>query len=500
MNITSIQYLIFTVTIIVLYAVTPGKYRWLLLLTASYVFYSSFSAPYLLLILALVTIGTYLCGICISSSENPTGRNIYFWSGVIGNLSVLVGLKYLPFLNENLHALAKILNIKLDFQMGLFFVSIGVSYFAFQAIAYLVDVYLETLKPEKHLGYFALSMSFFPKLIQGPIERGGDILPQMRHLTNVERGNLYVGAHLFLWGLFKKVVIADRLAVFVNPIYADVSGHYGLSFIIATYLFAFQLYFDFSGYTDMARGVARCFNIKLTENFNSPYLAKSTADFWRRWHISFSSWILDYIFKPIQFNLRYWFKWGTPVALMVTFLASGLWHGAAWTYIFWGLIHGVYLSTGILFKKKINGFYKKIGFRKGKLFDWWNVFVTFHLVCFAWVFFRSNTLADGFHIIKSSIIDLPQSLMLLSEKHSVWSEHLMLGQSSIEFCSIILLILIVSCLPEFGKIKNQSKADMDDMDWFVRFPFWLRGVGYGIVLYLIAFCGASTQSFIYMQF
>ena len=284
MNITSIQYLIFTVTIIVLYAITPKKYRWLLLLTASYVFYSSFNAPYLLLTLALVTFGTYLCGVCIGSSENPAGRSIFFWSGVVGNLSVLAGLKYLPFLNENLHILSKILNIKLDYQMGLFFVSIGVSYFVFQAIAYLADVYLDTLKPEKHLGYFALSMSFFPKLIQGPIERGGNILPQMRHLT---------GAHLFLWGLFKKVVIADRLAVFVNPIYSDVSGHYGLSFIIATYLFAFQLYFDFSGYTDMARGIARCFNIKLTENFNSPYLAKSTADFWRRWHISFSSWILD---------------------------------------------------------------------------------------------------------------------------------------------------------------------------------------------------------------
>lgn len=500
MNITSIKYLVFTVAVLCIYAIIPSRYRWLLLLTASYLFYSSLNAPYLLLALAVVTISTYLCGLGIDSAVSPTRKKKYFWAGVIGNLFVLAGLKYLPFINENINNLAKALNTQMDFSIGFQFVAIGVSYFVFQAIAYLADIYLETLKPEKNLGHFALSMSFFPKLLQGPIERGESILPSMRQLTNIEWGNLKVGAHLFLWGLFKKVVVADRLASFVDPIYSDVSGNYGLSFIIATYLFAFQLYFDFSGYTDMARGMARCFNIKLTENFNSPYLAKSTAEFWRRWHISFSRWILDYLFKPIQFSLRYWLRWGAPIALIVTFLASGLWHGAAWTYVFWGLLHGIYLSTGVFFKKQIKGFYKSIGLNNTKLLDWWNVFATFHMICFAWVFFRATTLMNGFQIIKSSIIDLPQSLMLLSEDRLAWYEHLMLGQSHLEFSGVILLIILVAYLPEMGKIKSYPEPVVEDMAWFLRLPYWCKGVGYGVIIYLIAFCGASTQSFIYMQF
>ncbi len=500
MNITSLKYLVFSLAVLSVYAITPKKYKWVSLLVSSCFFYYSFGAPYLLFSLSVVTIGTYFFGLYIYKAVKQSHKKVFFFLGVLGNIIILILLKYTPFIDENIKRFTEAANIQTDFQIGFHLVAIGVSYFVFQSIAYLADIYLETLKPEKHLGYLALSLSFFPKLIQGPIERGNSILPQIKNLDNINRTNLAIGTHLFFWGLFKKVVVADRLSAFVDPVYSDVSTHYGLEFFIATYLFAFQLYFDFSGYTDMARGVARCFNIKLTENFNSPYLATSTADFWRRWHISFSSWILDYLFKPIQFNLRYWLKWGTPIALIITFFVSGIWHGAAWTYVFWGLLHGIFLGTGVVFKKQVKQIYKKIGFKKGKLPDFLSVFITFHLICFAWVFFRAQTLMDGFLIIKSSIVDLPKSLFLVGDSYQVFLKHCFLGKPSVEFFSVITLIIIASFVPKVFQKNSLDEAPADEVLWFRELSSISRGVVYGVLLYLIIFCGASAQSFIYMQF
>jgi len=283
-----------------------------------------------------------------------------------------------------------------------------VSYYVFQAISYLTDLYLEIEKPERHFGYFALYMAFFPKLLQGPIERSGDLLPQLKQPYRFDYENMRAGLLLFAWGLFKKVVIADRLGSRVDLVYNDVHAYSGFLQLLATYLYAFQIYWDFSGYTDMALGSAQLFNIRLRQNFNSPYLATSVSDFWRRWHISFSSWILDYIFKPLQMQWRDLRTWGTVLALLVTFLVSGIWHGASWGFVIWGLLHGVYLSSAVLFQPWQKKIAKRNKYDKTFAAKILRIFITFHLVSFAWIFFRANSLGDAFYIVRSIACDLFQ--------------------------------------------------------------------------------------------
>jgi D-alanyl-lipoteichoic acid acyltransferase DltB (MBOAT superfamily) len=278
-------------------------------------------------------------------------------------------------------------------------VAIGVSYYVFQAISYLVDIYLEIEKPEHHFGYFALYLAFFPKLLQGPIERAGDLIPQLKARYEFNYDNMRFGMLLFTWGLFKKVVIADRLSLYVDAVYNDVHAFTGLPLLLATYAYAFQIYMDFSGYTDMALGSARLFNINLTQNFNSPYLATSVIDFWRRWHISFSRWILDYIFKPLQMQWRNWKNLGTAAALIATFLISGIWHGASWGFVIWGGLHGLYMACSIFYKPYQKKLHKALGIEKTNFLEVWQIFVTFNLVIFAWVFFRAKSIPDALHIV-----------------------------------------------------------------------------------------------------
>jgi D-alanyl-lipoteichoic acid acyltransferase DltB (MBOAT superfamily) len=224
--------------------------------------------------------------------------------------------------------------------------SIGMSFYTFQALSYSNDIYREIQIPEAHLGRFALYVCFFPKLLQGPIERAGGLLIQLRKPFEFDYENTREGLLRIAWGLFKKVVIADRVAVIVNTVYGNAGGFTGLPLIVATYSYAIQIYTDFSGYTDIALGTARLFNIRLTENFNKPYFAQGVADFWRRWHISLSSWLLDYIFRPLQWRWRDLRLAGPFMALLVTFLVSGAWHGASWNFILWGLLHGLFIAAG----------------------------------------------------------------------------------------------------------------------------------------------------------
>jgi alginate O-acetyltransferase complex protein AlgI len=500
MTFTSLPFLLFFPATLILFSITPSRFRWLLLLAASYFFYACLKVPHLLIVLVFVTIVSHMCGLQIYKAASSKLKKFWLWAGITANLAVLILLKYIPFLVENM-----------NFFLGWFspefrpinvhkLVAIGASYFVFQGISYLIDIYLEMLEPEKHPGYFALSISFFPKLLQGPIERGGNLLPQLRGIPSLSWENLRAGANLFLWGMFKKVVVADRLATFVDPVYNDVHAYHGLSLVAATYLFALQIYFDFSGYTDMALGIARCFNIRLTQNFNSPYLATSIADFWRRWHISFSSWILDYIFKPLQFSFRDWPRWGAPLALMVTFIASGIWHGASWCFVIWGVLHGVYLSSSVLFRQQKRKLCKALALEKSRTLKVWQLFITFNLVCFSWIFFRSASIKDALYVAWHSITDIPRSIQLLSEKNGAWEQHLLLGKTTGEF---IFTMSVVVLAVGMGVLDRRSAADQSqsgELCWLARFPAWAKGCVYGVLLYLIAFNGAGAQSFIYLQF
>lgn len=390
---TSLSYFLFLPVVYLIFYFAKDRYRWVVLLIASYAFYATFKAPQLILTLILITAVSYACGVRLGQTSEEKQRKHIFWIGTTVCILLLIGIKLLPKFTTLLGS-----NIPEAYTNLL--ITIGISYFTFQAISYLADVYLEIQEPEPHLGYHALSLAFFPKLLQGPIERAGDLLPQLKKSYVFDYDAMRSGMLLFTLGLFKKVVVADRLALYADQVFNHVHDYTGLSLIIGTYAYALQIYFDFSGYTDMARGTARLFGINLTENFNSPYLATSIADFWRRWHISFSRWILDYIFKPLQMSWRGWGQAGTALALLVTFLISGLWHGFSKGFAIWGLMHGIYLATSTYYRPYQKKMYKCIGVDKSQWLKWWQMFVTFNLVSFAWIFFRAGSL-NGLYAVKN---------------------------------------------------------------------------------------------------
>jgi alginate O-acetyltransferase complex protein AlgI len=393
MSFQSPYFFFFFLAVFGLYYTVRSQYRWVVLLGASVVFYSLAATPWLLIPLGLVIAPTYYCGIRVGKEESENGKKWWMVAGVGFNALILLFFRFYPLVSSLFAASGMISLIS----------TIGVSFYVFQAISYLVDIYLDKIQAERHLGLFALYIAFFPKILQGPIERGRDLLPQLHRQSEFSYENARSGAVQFTYGLFKKVVIADRLGVVVDPIYGNVSGSSGVLLMVATFIYAFQLYYDFSGYTDMALGLARVFNLELTPNFHLPYLATSISEFWRRWHISFSRWIMDYWFKPIQLSLRNWKTWGGTIALIVTFLLSGLWHGASWGFIVWGLIHGIYLSVDAWYRPYRKKLYKRWKLDRSRWARVWQIVITFCLVSFSWIFFRASSIQDAFLIVRKTV-------------------------------------------------------------------------------------------------
>jgi alginate O-acetyltransferase complex protein AlgI len=500
MTFNSFNYLLFLPLVFLVYVMLPSRLRWVWLLFASLAFYACLQVPYLLAVLIGVTIVSFVSGNRIHASSSSQAKMFWLWGGIAANLSLLIWMKYIPFVAENINILFKLLSLNTQVSLSEKLVSIGVSFYVFQGISYLADIYLEIEEPERHWGRFALYMCFFPRLLQGPIERAGNLLPQLKTMETPSLADVNAAVNLILWGCFKKVVIADRLSVFVDVVYHDVHHYTGLPLIIATYLYALQIYFDFSGYTDMALGSARFFDVRLTQNFNSPYLANSVADFWRRWHISFSRWIFDYIFKPLQMNLRDWHKWCTPVALIITFLVSGLWHGATWCFILWGLIHGIYLSASTLYKPLQKRIYKKLGIAHNKAMTIWQVFVTFHLVCLAWVFFRANSISDAFYIMIRAVTGLPSSIASVLNDSASWSSQIFLRQSTGDTILALALLGLAAVMGFMERSKLGAPKQMGELAWIGKLSLWGRVTVYAVLFYLLAFHGTPSQGFAYTQF
>jgi len=500
MALNSIQYLVFLTIIFFLYQWVPVKQGWLVLLISSFIFYASLKSPPLVLALVLVIFISYFFGRLIKALEEESKKRLGLFIGVGLNVLVLLTIKYLPTLTRAEESLGSPLilfnGLSIDFNK---LAPIGVSFFTFQAISYLIDIYLEIIEPEYHLGYFALSLSFFPKLLQGPIERSGKLIPQLKqpfylNYQNVRDGLLQIG-----WGLFNKVVIADRLALFVNPVFNNVDAFSGVQLIITIYLYALQIYFDFYAYTEIALGSARVFNIMLTPNFNLPYLAESVTDFWRRWHITFSQWIQDYIFKPLQMNWRRYKSWGTIAAVLLTFLVSGIWHGVGWGFIIWGGLHGLFMAVEILLapiqkKKNIKNFTSRKWVRVAK------IILTFNLVSFSWIFFRAKSLADAFYIVNHLFISpLNNSVGHLQGFLSLESiiaifKPLMMGQSKLQVV-IFLVILMVYGLMLYLSNRQGNRFHLAEKSPAIRWAFY-----YGLIIITIFFGVYDQSQFIYFQF
>jgi alginate O-acetyltransferase complex protein AlgI len=485
MPFNSLAYCFFLPAVFLLVSLSRGRLHWLVLLVSSLLFYAALGVPYLLWALVVVTGVSYAGGIAIGRARSAGGKRALLVAGILANLSVLLLLKYLPFTGEILKAFHPLMPAALPDSAPSVVVSVGVSYYVFQAISYLADIYLEVETAERHLGYFALYMAFFPKLLQGPIERCGALLPQLREPLHLDYENVRAGLVLFAWGLWKKLVIADRLAPVVDAAYGDVHGYSGISLLFATYCYAIQIYCDFSGYTDMARGTALLFNVKLTENFNAPYAATSIADFWRRWHISFSRWILDYIFKPLQMLWRSHATAGTVAALLVTFVISGIWHGASWGFVVWGGLHGFYMGCSVLYKPYKKKIHRVLGMGQGGVAKAWQTLVTFHLVCFAWIFFRAASLPDAWHVVHSlqelpgGKLEVPQFLKLID----------IFGRND-----LLIAVTAVGLLLTVGWLRDKVQL----FSW----PPYLRWPCYLALVFMIVLLSTfhSSSEFIYVQF
>ena len=399
MHFDSLSYLAFVGVVWILYQVASGQWRWRILLASSLCFYATLRSPLLIAALMASTVSSNFVSRQMTTRKARESQQAWLWAGVGANLLILVVTKYAePLAKHMMPGMAR---------AGLF-VTIGVSFFTLQAIGYLVDVYLKEIPPEKSLGRFALYLCFFPKLLQGPIERGKDLLPQLRAPYRCSAQNLCYGTLLFAWGLFKKTAVANRVAAYVNMVYYDVHAYTGISLILATYAYALQIYADFSGYTDMALGIAKVFNIQLIQNFNGPYLATSVADFWRRWHISFSRWILDFIFAPLQMTWRKYGVYGVSFALLATFLFSGFWHGIGSTFLIWGLLHGSYMAASVMSQRWRTKVRATLGVSPGSLaLRVLRTCITFNLVCFAWIFFRARDLEDAWYVVTHLFSSVP---------------------------------------------------------------------------------------------
>ncbi len=410
MTFNSLEFLIFFPVVTVVYFLLPNRFRWILLLGASYYFYMSWN-PRLVFLILFTTVVSYAAALLLERTQSKRARKACLMATLAACLGVLFFFKYFNFLSGTVTALLRMFSLPVDdFSLNLI-LPVGISFYTFQTLSYVIDVYRGTVRAERHFGYYALFVSFFPQLVAGPIERPQNLIPQLKAEHRFEQANFLAGMKTLLAGFFKKVVVADQLATYVVAVYSNPADAAAPAIILATVLFTFQVYCDFSGYTDIAVGCARIMGIRLMQNFNLPYSARSCHEFWERWHISLTSWFRDYIFYPLAMNKklgRFARKWGKRVhnprigvmlpqcvALFITFLLSGLWHGAAWTYVLWGALHGLFQVIERLTEKGRERFWDRLHVnRDSRLFAFWQRAVVFILCNFALIFFRANSVAD----------------------------------------------------------------------------------------------------------
>lgn len=348
---TSFNFLIFYILLIALYYTVPAKYRMFILFLGSYFFYMNIK-PVFAFLLAGVSISTYFIALLIDRTKEDSRKRTYLFTGITLVLLPLFFYKYFGAINSQLYTILKNFNLEYPITKISLILPVGISFYTFTAISYIIDVYNEEIEPEKNFGVLVLFISFFPLILSGPIERAKNMLPQYRNLSGFNYNLAVQGMKYMLWGYFMKLVVADRIGIYVDAIFNNISQHNGTTFLVASILYPFQVYADLGGYSLIAIGTANVLGIHVIQNFKRPFFATSMAEFWRRWHISLISWLTDYVYTPLSFTFRKYKIWGIVLALMVTFLISGIWHGAGMTFIVWGLMQGTFLSLEALTSKR----------------------------------------------------------------------------------------------------------------------------------------------------
>jgi len=473
----SLEFYLFFAAVLGVWGLAPAGWRHVVLLAASYVFYAWW-LPWFSLILLFCTLTSWLAGRAMADFPGGRRRKQIFIAAVAFNLLPLLFFKYFNFFSGSIHGLLSFGGWSTTATYFDILLPLGISFYTFQAVSYCADIYQRKIDAEPRFGTFALYLAFFPKLISGPIERGASLLPQLKKPAIFDGALFVSGIQLFLWGIFKKIVIAERLDMYVDMVFSDPGAVYGKTAVIGAWMFSLQIYCDFSAYMDMAIGCGRMFGIELSRNFDFPYMARSIREFWRRWHITLTSWFRDYVYIPLGGNQATAGRWAFNI--MLVFLLSGLWHGAAWTFVFWGGLHGLFYLTGkytFSMREQLRQRLKITG-RAASIMQ---VVITFNLVSLAWVFFRAETIQDAFSLIRNMFINLDLPVRMLS---SQFSTALAFG---------FALVFVSTELMMYW-------ADRNNLNLVKMIPPVIRYPGYACGLLVMALFGVSSNEFIYFQF
>lgn len=532
---TSIEFYLFLSVTFAAWRLTPQTRRVWTLLAASYLF-CAWWQPWFALVLLYCTLVSYIAGILISNtgyqrsvvssqmSEKTTDetparfahsgredrqdgppRNVFSLAGrcpislvrfsyplrlhgsisfgilgtaVVLNLLPLLFFKYFNFFNESLREILTWGRLSYAVPHLDLLLPVGISFYTFQAMSYCADVHGRRIEAERNPAVFGLYLSFFPRLVSGPIERGKNLLPQLRRIGGVDKTLLASGVRLFFWGVFKKIVIADRLGMYVDMVFSDPARSYGWTAILGVWMFSLQIYCDFSAYMDMAIGCGRIFGIELSNNFNYPYMARSIGEFWRCWHITLTTWFRDYVYIPLGGNRLEARRWALNV--MAVFLLSGLWHGAAWTFVFWGGLHGFYYLAGRYSAPLRRRLRRRLGLT-GYAEAVWQVIVTFNLVTLAWVFFRAKRIEDAFGLIGNMVVHLDRPVRMLA------------SQFSTALAFLFALVFVGAELVQYCVARR-------NVDLVAAVPPVIRYSGYALGLLVACLLGVNSHQFIYFQF
>lgn len=486
MNFDTSKFLIFFLVILVFYYfVVPRKYRTALLLLTSYYFYSTWSIKYIALLI-VSTVITYGAALGIKSAATTAGKRLYLVVCLVVNVGLLGFFKYFNFISASVVDAFNFFNVAVGMPDFRILLPVGISFYTFKSTGYLIDVYRGKVDAERNFVLYSLFVSFFPQLVAGPIDRATNLFHQLREDHDFDYNRIMSGLALALWGFFKKLVIADRVSILVNTVYNDPHSYTGVPLLLATFLYAFQLYCDFSGYSDIAIGLGEMLGYRFLDNFERPYYAATIREYWQRWHMSLSTWFRDYLYIPLGgsrvSSARRYFN------LFITFVVSGLWHGADWKFVIWGGLHGIFLILSYIFhdvKEKIvrvSGYYRIPVIRKAL-----QMIMVFLIVDFAYIFFRANTFPDSIYIIRNLFTGIGPQLNDLSMVFR-------LGLSVNEFIVLaggIILMETAQIIQERGDIKAK----------ILSLPPYIRwALLYSLIVITVFFRSDSSAQFIYFQF
>ncbi len=491
MQFVSLTFLLFLIITVGIYFIIPKNFRYIWLLIASWGFYYKLSHKLLILLVA-VTFITYVFGRLLDngeSSEKKQKRPVLI-SGIVILLLVLGYFKYTGFLLETVKSLQSAMGLEPLGIAAKIALPVGISFYIFQAIGYLADCYMGKIPVEKNYLRLSLFISFFPQVMSGPIERAGNMLPQFKEPESFSYENMRDGLLLMMWGYFQKIIIADRLAVLVDHIYNSYENYNGTLLFLATIFYTLEIYTDFAGYSNIAIGSAKILGIDIMQNFEQPYLSRSIPEFWRRWHISLSSWLRDYLYIPLGGNRKGFAR--KLINICIVFAISGLWHGAAWTFVFWGLLHGLYQVFGILTKPLRQSITDNLGIdREGFALKLVNVVVTFMLVNIGWIFFRAPDFKVAWYVLSHMWTCKPWVLL------DGTLFNLGLAAADVRLLALSILVLaIVSALNYKGVSIRKALTEQ---------TLWIRWVVYIAAVLFIVTCGVwgpgyDAASFIYSSF